>query len=372
MDLGMFMMPAHPPERPLREAHARDLQILRDADRLGFREVWIGEHFTQPWEPICAPDLLIAQALMETEQIVLAPGAHILPYHHPAELAHRIAYLDHIAGGRLMVGIGSGGTPTDWTLFDIDGAGGQGRRMMWEGLEIMLRLWEQSEPFTYEGEYWTVHQPAAILDGGMAPHIKCLQDPHPAIGTAGLSPSSATLREAGRRGLIPLSLGLSSRYLAGHWAAIAEGAQEGGHEPDPAQWRVGREVLVAETDAEARRLALDGLMGRMAGEFLIKSYTSFGFLEFAKADPADPDEAVTPEYLLDRGWLVGSPDTVVEKIEALVDRIGPFGTLLINSYDYGDDADAWTRSMTLLAEEVFPRVADLTPSPSRAPALRVA
>ena len=137
MELGLFMMPAHPPERDLGTAHEIDRGILREADRLGYREAWVGEHFTQPWEPICAPDLLIAQALTETERIRLGAGAHVLPYHHPATLAHRVAYLDHIAEGRLMLGIGSGGTPTDWSMFHVDGPGGQTREMMWESLEIM-------------------------------------------------------------------------------------------------------------------------------------------------------------------------------------------------------------------------------------------
>ena len=58
-------------------------QVIRTADRLGYTEAWIGEHFTAPWEPNPAPDLLIAQALMQTKRIKLAPGAHLLPYHHP-------------------------------------------------------------------------------------------------------------------------------------------------------------------------------------------------------------------------------------------------------------------------------------------------
>jgi alkanesulfonate monooxygenase SsuD/methylene tetrahydromethanopterin reductase-like flavin-dependent oxidoreductase (luciferase family) len=363
VEFGLFMMPAHPPERTLADAHEIDLGILRDADRLGFREAWIGEHFTQPWEPICAPDLMIAQALLQTERIVLAPGAHVLPYHHPAELAHRVAYLDNIARGRLMLGIGSGGTPTDWTLFDVDGAGGEGRAMMWESLEIMQRLWAEQTPFEHKGEYWTVKQPEPILGGGMMPHIRCYQEPHPPIGLAGLSPRSPTLREAGRRGMIPMSLALSTRYLAGHWEEIEAGAAEGGLVADPAQWRIGREILVADTDAEARRLALEGTMGRMAREFLIPSYTAFGFLEFTKEDPGIPDSAVTAEYLADHAWLVGSPETVAEKIEALVDAVGPFGVLLAHSYDNAVEPGAWDRSMELLATEVLPRVRDLTPSP---------
>ena len=63
MQLGAFMMPSHPPERPLLDGIAWDLAQLRRLDALGFAEAWIGEHFTAPWEPCPAPDLLIAQAL---------------------------------------------------------------------------------------------------------------------------------------------------------------------------------------------------------------------------------------------------------------------------------------------------------------------
>ena len=68
MRYGLFTMPSHPPERPLGEGHRWDLQTLRWADELGFEEAWIGEHHTAIWEPHPAPDLLIAQALMERSE----------------------------------------------------------------------------------------------------------------------------------------------------------------------------------------------------------------------------------------------------------------------------------------------------------------
>ena len=102
MDLGYFMMPAHPPERKPYDWQQYDLQSLRWGDELGVAEAWIGEHFTVTWEPNPAPDLTIAQALLQTKRIKLAAGAHLLPYHHPVELAHRVAFLDHLAQGRLQ------------------------------------------------------------------------------------------------------------------------------------------------------------------------------------------------------------------------------------------------------------------------------
>ena len=87
MKAGVFMMPSHPPERGLFEGHQWDLNHLEFADKVGFHEAWIGEHFTAPWEPNPAPDLLIAQALLRTKKMKLCPGAHLLPYHHPVQVA---------------------------------------------------------------------------------------------------------------------------------------------------------------------------------------------------------------------------------------------------------------------------------------------
>ena len=136
MQYGLFTMPSHPPECGLFDGHRWDLQTLRWADELGFSEAWIGEHHTAPWEPHPAPDLLIAQALMQTKNIRLGPGGFLLPYHHPAELANRISVLDHISGGRLNFGVAASGLPSDWAMFNVDGMSGQNRDMTREALEI--------------------------------------------------------------------------------------------------------------------------------------------------------------------------------------------------------------------------------------------
>ena len=74
-------------------------------DALGFEEAWIGEHFTAAWKPCAAPNVLIAQALLRTKRIRLGALSHLLPFHHPLELAHRVAHLDHIAEGRYQLGV---------------------------------------------------------------------------------------------------------------------------------------------------------------------------------------------------------------------------------------------------------------------------
>ena len=156
---GYFAMPSHPPERGLKAGHDYDLAILRELDRLGFTEAWIGEHHTAPWEPHPSPDLLVAQALLQTEQLRIGPGGFLLPYHHPAELANRVAMLDHISDGRLNFGIAASGLPSDWAMFNVDGLSGVNRDMTREALDIILRLWAAEEPFHYDGQYWQVDRP---------------------------------------------------------------------------------------------------------------------------------------------------------------------------------------------------------------------
>lgn len=361
MKFGLFMMPSHPPERGLYESHQWDLDFLSLADTLGFEEAWIGEHFTSPWEPIPAPDIMIAQALMRTKRIKLGTGAHLLPFHHPAELAHRVAYLDHLAQGRFLFGIGASGLPSDWALFNVDGASGQHREMTREALDIILKLWASDQPFQYQGKFWNVNFPEPMY-GTLKFHIRPFQKPHPPIGVASVTPRSPTLVIAGERGFLPMSLGLNSAYIASHWEAVQEGADRTGKTPSRQDWRIVRDVYVAETDAEAREQALHGMLGRVWREYLLPLFDSFQLLRVFKHDPDVPDREVTPEYLLDHLWLVGSPKTVVEKLERLYEAAGGFGTLLMLVYDHWEQQLGWENSMRLLAAEVMPQVANRTPA----------
>ena len=362
MKTGLFLMPSHPPERDFYEGQQWDLQVLRWADGYGFDEAWIGEHFTSPWEPNPAPDVLIAQALPQTTRIKLAPGAHLLPYHHPAELACRVAFMDHLARGRFMFGVGSSGLPSDWKMFNVDGLAGENRRMTAEALDIILKLWETEGALDYEGQYWTVHAPDLMLRN-LYHHIKPYQKPHPPIGIAGLTPKSDTLKLAGERGLLPLSLNFSPPYVATHWEAVEEGAARTGRTPSRADWRLVREVFVADTDAEAERWSVGSHLGRMMREYFLPLLADFDFIQYLKDDPSVPDADVTPEWLVHHGWLVGSVDTVVEKLEQMYTATGGFGTLLVLGIDYADDPEPWRYSMELLMKQVLPRVAHLTPEP---------
>jgi alkanesulfonate monooxygenase SsuD/methylene tetrahydromethanopterin reductase-like flavin-dependent oxidoreductase (luciferase family) len=360
MKLGLFMMPTHPPERDLLAGHEWDLEVLRAADRLGYDEAWIGEHFTSPWEPNPAPDLLIAQALTQTNRIKLAPGAHLLPYHQPAELACRVAYMDQLAGGRYMLGIGSGGLPTDFQLFDIDAAAGQHREKFREALEIILKIWTTDGGMEFHTKYWQGSVSVPLYGGLLKHHIKPLQKPYPPIGIAGISYKSETLKLAGEYGFLPLSLDMNAKALVSHWEAVEEGAARAGRIPRRSDWRIVRDVFVADTDAQARADCLNSGLARATREYLLPLYRELQFTPFFKHDNSVADEDVTPEYLIEHSWLVGSPRTVTEKLLALYREVGGFGGLLMMGADCADNPQPWLKSLRLMAEQVIPRLAALT------------
>lgn len=356
MNVGLFVVPFHPPERTPREVFDWGVEVIRWADELGYREAWVGEHFTLGWEPCPAPDALIAAAITQTSSITLAPGAHLLPYHHPSELAMRAAWLDQVSEGRYMLGIGAGAYPQDAALFGLDGQNaGQNAEMMQEALEIMLRVWAAEEPFQFQGKFWSAGYPerSEVLQG---PWLKPFQLPHPPIAMAGLSPRSPTLRIAGRNGYIPLSLHLGPEYLASQWEVYEEGAAEAGRTVDRSVLRVAREVFVADTDAEARQHALEGGLGRTWSEYLLPLFRSLGLLRNLLPDPEVKLEDVTVDWMADNLWLIGSPDTVVAKLEQQFEATGGWGTLLAYTFDYIDNPGPFRRSLELLAREVAPRV----------------
>ena len=364
MNYGLFSMPLHPPERSRTESYEMDVAQFVLAYRLGYSEAWMGEHYTIPWENHPAVDLFIANLLPQTDQIRLGTGVVLLPMHDPRLVALRIAYLDHLSKGRLNFGIGSGGAVTDFGLFGSDHLGGEHRDRTKESIEGILRMWSENGPFEHHGKYWDFEMPADMPEVPLGHFIRPYQEPHPPIAVAGLHERSETLSMAGANGWIPMSINyLPVRNLRLHWETVAAAATEAGRTPDRREWRIAREIYVAETDEKAREEVLNGPMRRAFEHYMRNVLASFGSLGLYKVDPEMPDEGITAEYLSEDIWIIGSPDTVTEKLRKLYDDVGGFGGVLQIAYDWKPDQARFDNCMRLLAEEVMPNLADLVPEP---------
>ena len=360
MEVGFFTMPLHPPGSDYTQTLDDDLEQLVVLDELGYKEAWIGEHFTSVWENIPAPDLFIAKALAMTKNIVLGTGVTCMPNHNPFMIAHRIAQLDHLAHGRFNWGVGSGGFIGDFKVFGFDPETGEHRSMARDAVDVVLKIWDDPKPGVYEHKWWRFTIPEPIDEIGLGFHLKPYQKPHPPIGVAGVSPKSETLRLAGERGWIPMSINLvPSNQLATHWEAVQEGAQRTGRVADRSIWRIAREVYTADTSEQARKDALEGVLSRDFERYFKPLLSEMKVLSLMKEDPDMPDSDVTPEYLVDNIWVVGSPDDVAEKLRRLYDDVGGFGVLLAMGHEW-QPRDKWVNSMTVLAKEVIPRLAELS------------
>lgn len=359
MQLGYFTMPLHPPGSNVTQTLADDLDQLVVLDKLGYKEAWIGEHFTTQWENIPAPDLFIAKALGMTENICLGTGVTCMPNHNPFVVAHRIAELDHLARGRFKWGVGSGGFPGDFEVFGFDPASGIHREMAKEAVDLVIQMWDDPKPGRYKSDFWDFNIPEPDPSIGMRFHLKPFHDPHPPIAVAGVSPKSDTLTLAGERGWIPMSINLvPGNTLKGHWDAVQEGAAKVGRTPDRSQWRIAREIYVAETSEEAREEALTGVLRRDFDQYFYKLLDKMDMLGLYKRDQEMPDEEITAEYVVDNVWIVGSPDDVITKIRALNSEVGGFGVLLAMGHEWSP-YEKWLKSMTLLANEVMPELSSL-------------
>lgn len=357
MDLGLFLQPATPPGRPLADVLDWNVDVIREADRLGYAEVWVGQHLTSPWEPLPAPQQILARAAADTSTIRLGTGVEVLYQSHPVRLACELAQLDHLTRGRAMFGFGGGGTPTDAQLYDVNFATGQHQEMSREALQIILDCWKPGGPDDFDGKYWRVRKPKSSENYYW--HLEPFAPPEPRIGFAGFMPNSGSLTIAGERGYIPLSFNVAPEHVKLHWDVVEKAAAGAGRTADRANWRHIREIYVADTAQEARSAVLDGFASEFWDRYfkVIAERLSIDHLFRRETAPADGN--VTAEFLVDHGtWFVGDPQHVAEQIVEQYRLTGGFGVLLQIGFDYSDPGcrEGWMRSMELLATDVMPRV----------------
>jgi limonene 1,2-monooxygenase len=77
---GLFHAPFHSKQLNPTYALERDLLLTEHLDRLGFEEIWYGEHHSGGMEMIAAPELMIAAAAQRTKYIRLGTGVKSLPF----------------------------------------------------------------------------------------------------------------------------------------------------------------------------------------------------------------------------------------------------------------------------------------------------
>ncbi|UJW79429.1 LLM class flavin-dependent oxidoreductase [Hydrogenophaga sp. SL48] len=357
MKLGTFMMPLHPPGRNAWETLAEDREAILLADELGYCEAYVGEHVTDIAENVTSCLMFLSSLAHDTRNIVLGTGTINLPNTHPAAVAAQVAMLDHILKGRFIMGISPGGLMSDAEVF---GNHQKNRNAIFvESINQILKIWETDGPLDLEGEFFKVStMNTAIPEIGQGLILKPYQRPHPRIVGTAVAPFSQGVTEMAKRGWQPISANfLLPEWVKTHWPKYVEGREAVGAKASASEWRVAKSIFVADNENTAQRYgkSVEGPYHFYFKQLVRKLVGFSGRSNLFKLDQSQPDSEITPEYVTDKLVIAGTVDSVVEQILNFREQIGDFGTLLYACHDWVDPVLS-KRSMTLMAEEVMPRV----------------
>jgi alkanesulfonate monooxygenase SsuD/methylene tetrahydromethanopterin reductase-like flavin-dependent oxidoreductase (luciferase family) len=325
--LGMFVMPIHDPRKPLAQCIDEDLELAVLCEELGFDDFWVGEHHSSSVENIVMPEIFLAKVLGLTKRMRVGPAPVCLQYHHPVHVAGRLAFLDHLSHGRLNVCFGPGAIPTDMEVFGAQPSESSAR--LSEAIDMILKLWEGKVPIDIQGRFWNVR---------MKEHL------HPEFGVGHLHKPFRFISHHM----------IHAEVLTEQWRSYCQAAAKAGRTAAPADWSVARNVFVADSTSEARRLARGNSLGRCIQYILdLTRATAPKGVSMWKRDEQQTDAECSLDYFMDDVVIAGDPAEVVRQLLELRTEIGPFGSLVLTAHDW-DDRAQWIRSLELFAREVVP------------------
>jgi len=90
------------------EAYRRDLELAARAEDVGFDSVWSSEHHFSDYQLTSQMLMFLAWVAGQTTRIRLGTMVTVLPWHDPVRVAEAFSVLDHLSGGRAILGIGRG------------------------------------------------------------------------------------------------------------------------------------------------------------------------------------------------------------------------------------------------------------------------
>src|SRR5215468_8902777 len=174
------------------------IRVAQEAEACALESVFVSDHLALPFEaatpyegsrsgafpipptaPFLEPLTALAVVAAATERVSLGTTVLVLPHRHPVLAAKTIATLDHLSGGRVIVGAGVG-----WLREEIEMLGvPYERRGTWsdEALDVMKRCWAD-ERSKHAGEFFRF--------GDVGCYPKPVQEPYPPLWIGGRSPAA--------------------------------------------------------------------------------------------------------------------------------------------------------------------------------------
>jgi probable F420-dependent oxidoreductase len=307
-------------------------EVVR-AEDLGFDSVWMEEHHSVTNHYWPSPLPVLAGFATRTSRMRLGTDILVAPFYHPVRLAEDTAMLDVMSGGRFVLGVAIGYKPDEFALYGVE-LERRGARFE-EQLTIMNGLWSQ-ESVSFAGTYYRV-------EGRLEP--KPLTRPHPPVWIGGWG--DITLRRAATLAdnWVPGPTADLARLLAGKQRFIAN-RRAAGRTDALTEWPLTRDVIIADTDREARELADKHIMISYRKEYAGGWRHPF----------IDASIATDLDALMKDRFLIGGPDQVIRALKPFVSEYG-MTHLICRVFFPGMPHRHIMRELELIAKEVRPAFA---------------
>ncbi len=164
-------------------------EMARNSEESGWDGFFVWDQISMDTaQPICDPWIALALIASATKQIKLGTMVTPIPRRRPTTLARQTVTLDHLSGGRLILGVGLGAL--EYEEFEALGDEPDLKlraEMLDEGLEVLTGLWS-GEPLAHEGKHYHIKSTQFLP----AP----LQQPRIPVWVAGNWPIKAPFRRA--------------------------------------------------------------------------------------------------------------------------------------------------------------------------------
>jgi len=322
---------------PIEVQFKNRLELLPEFERAGFHRYQLAEHHGTPLGYAPSPNVFLAAAAQHTRTLRLGALVNLLPLYNPLRLLEEIGMLDNLMSGRLDLGMGSGASPVELSLFGVESRD-RAREMYIEAFQFITRGLVTDE-LTFEGKFYKADRVPIV--------VQPIQKPIPLwLGTN--SPDTMAWAASVAAGVVSLGAVSLARTMRERYAvAWAELGQAASEMPP-----VGfvRHVVVAETDEEARGIArrayprwryhMNYLWEKRGTRFSLGGIFPETYDELAKLGHS----------------AVGSPATVKSILKEQLDEAT--STYLGCQMSFGDMTHEETlRSIRLFGSEVMPSLA---------------
>lgn len=154
-----------------KEPPADIYQLAERTEGLGFHSVWVGDSITA--RPRLEALTTLAAVSARTRRVFLGTSVLLAALRHPIHLAHMIANIDRLSGGRVILGIGYGRPkdPAQQHEFESLGLSIERRiKMSEEMVHVMRRLWREKN-VSYQGSFTSFREvtlePKPVQPGGV-------------------------------------------------------------------------------------------------------------------------------------------------------------------------------------------------------------